>query len=778
MSADIDTAFGHPADLGSHADPDHQTGPGQHTDLDRRTDLGHHTDPGHPVDFDHHSNDANADPVAYYARFRATCPVGRSDAHGGFHYTTRYADVARIARDDETFSSARSGHGGEGVGIVIPKGPGLEQYPIELDPPRATEYRQLINPLLTPEAVERLVPMIERHAARIVDDFIELGSCDFVRDLTNPLPAAVTLDWLGFPEEDWAKLAGPIHDIFAAPAGSDRAARGAAGLAYMDQRIRELITERRTAPRADAISALVAGGRPDGEPFGDDELVSVIGLLIAGGVDTTTSLTGSTLVHLARHPEQRRRLVESPDLLDTATEEFLRAFAPSQSMARTVTQDVEVGGCPMRAGDRVLIPWVAANHDPAVFPDPEEVRLDRDTTRHLSFGIGSHRCAGAHLARAMFRAMMTQILTRLPDYRVIEEGLVPYDTRGNQSGWDAIPALFPPASRADGAAVQRVRALTTPTPLRVTGVRVAADDVVAVDLGLPDGSDLPAWRPGAHIELRLPSGRLRQYSLCGDPADPTTWRIGVLREPGGRGGSVELHDLARPGATFTVRGPRNHFPLVPAPSYLFLAGGIGVTPILAGVREAAAQGTPFTVVYGGRTRSTMAFADELAAVAGDALTLLPQDEAGLPDLPRLLGGLAADTAVYACGPAPMLAAVERECARLDLADRLHLERFAAGDELETAFAAEANQPFTVQLARTGATLAVPADRRLIEVLRDAVDGLSYDCEKGYCGACETRVLAGTPEHRDSVLSEEEREAGRTMMICVGRCRGDRLVLDL
>uniref|UniRef100_UPI0015F0CB20 PDR/VanB family oxidoreductase n=1 Tax=Streptomyces shenzhenensis TaxID=943815 RepID=UPI0015F0CB20 len=266
----------------------------------------------------------------------------------------------------------------------------------------------------------------------------------------------------------------------------------------------------------------------------------------------------------------------------------------------------------------------------------------------------------------------------------------------------------------------------------------------------------------------------------GDPADAATWRIGVLHEPAGRGGSAELHELARPGATFAVRGPRNHFPLVDAPSYLFVAGGIGVTPILAMVREAAERGTPFSVVYGGRTRATMAFADDLAAVAGDALTLLPQDESGLPDLPRLLGGLAEDTAVYACGPAPMLAAIERECVRIGpgLSERLHLERFTAGDDLETAFDAAANRPFEVRLARTGRTLTVPADRRLIEVVRDAVSGLSYDCEKGYCGACETRVLAGTPEHRDSVLGEAEREAGRTMMICVGRCQGERLVLDL
>jgi cytochrome P450/ferredoxin-NADP reductase len=726
--------------------------------------------------FDHHSAAANEDPVAYYAAFREQCPVGRTDAHGGFFYTTQYADIARIARDDDTFSSAREVAGGEGTAIVIPRGAGLEQYPIELDPPRSGEYRDLVNPLLTPDAVERLVPMIARHAARIVDEFVEFGSCDFVRDLTNPLPAAVTLDWLGFPEQDWPKLAGPIHDIFAAVAGSVRAMRGAAGLAYMDQRIRELIRDRREAPREDAVSVLVAARRADGSVFTEDELVSVIGLLIAGGVDTTTSLTGSVLVHLSRHPEQRRQLIESPDLLDSATEEFLRVFAPSQSMARTLRADAEVGGCPMHKGDRVLIPWVAANHDPAVFSDPAQVRLDRDASRHLSFGIGTHRCAGAHLARAMFREMLTQVLTRIPDFRVLDEGLVAYPTRGNQSGWDAIPAVFTPALRIGDSGVTLAQRDVT-VPLTVTDVLDVADEVVAVRLACADGKPLPAWTPGSHLELRLPSGRLRQYSLCGDPADKAGWRIAVLREQAGRGGSMELHGLAAAGATFPVRGPRNHFPLVDAPDYLFLAGGIGVTPILAMVRAVAARGGRLRVVYGGRTISSMAFIDELADAAHDRLTLLPQDELGLPDIDALLTSIGPDTAVYCCGPAPMIAAVERACAERGVGDRLHVERFTAGDDLEVAFDPAQNTAFEVHLARSGITLRVPPDQRLIEVIRGAVRGLSYDCEKGYCGACETRVLAGVPEHRDSVLTEEERLAGRTMMICVGRCRSERLVLD-
>jgi cytochrome P450/ferredoxin-NADP reductase len=734
-----------------------------------------------PESFDHHSDLANADPIAYYARFRNECPVGKTDAHGGFTYTTRYADIVRIARDDATFSSAREYAAGEGTVIVIPRGAGLEQFPIELDPPRATDYRDLINPLLTPTAVDQLLPMIARHTTRVIDAFIANGSCDFVDDLTNPLPAAVTLDWLGFPESDWEPLAGPIHDIFAAVAGSERAIRGGMGLGHMDQRIRELIRLRQAEPAEDAVSVLVGSRRPDGSEFSEDELVSVIGLLIAGGVDTTTSLTGSTLIHLARHPDQRQRLIDSPDLLETATEEFLRAFAPSQSMARTLTRDAEISGCPVHTGDRVLIPWVAANHDPAVFPDPEQVRLDRDASRHLSFGIGSHRCAGAHLARAMFREMMTQILTRLPDYQIGEAGLEAYPTSGNQAGWDHIPATFTPGvvlgstSRSGSAQEWSSRAAVSLTIAEIDGV---AGEVVAVSLVHPDGEELPAWRPGAHLEVRLPSGRIRQYSLCGDPAETTRYRIAVLREPAGRGGSTELHELAQAGATLTVHGIRNRFPLLDAQEYLLIAGGIGVTPILAMARELAGSKARFRVVYGGRSRTSMAFTEELEELAGAALTLLPEDESGRPDLTALLAEAPAGTAIYCCGPPPMIAAAEAAAASLGLENQLHVERFAAGDDLELAFDAADNTAFDVVLARSGTTLHVPADRRLIEVLREAVPGLTYDCEKGYCGACETRVLAGTPEHRDSLLTETERAEGGSMMICVGRCRTDRLVLDL
>lgn len=730
------------------------------------------------VDFDHHAPEFSADPVCGYRELRDKSPVAWTDAYGGYWVTTRYSDIARIARDDATFSSARGETGGEGTAIVIPRGPGLVQFPIELDPPEATIYRELINPLLTRPAADALAPMVAAHTTAVIDEFIEAGSADLVTDLTNPVPTAVTLDWLGFPRQDWKRLAGPIHDIFAAAPGSERGRRGGEALGYMAERIYQLVAERRETPTTDALSWLVAQVKPNGEPFTDDELLSVVFLLIAGGVDTTTSLTGSTLVHLAANPADRARLKREPALLATATEEFLRAFAPSQSMARTALKDTTVGGCPVARGERVLIPWVAANHDPEMFPDPERVILDRDPRAHLSFGIGTHRCAGAHLARVMFREMVSQVLDRLPDYRVDTAGLVPYESRGNQSGWDAIPVTFTPGRRRGTATVGNPTGLETRV-LRLDRVDAVADRVVALRL-VGDGP-LPGWEPGAHLDVILPSGKVRQYSLCGDPAErggapaePGAYTIGVLREVAGRGGSAEVHDVLRAGGTIRVRGPRNHFPLVDAERYLFIAGGIGITPITAMVRAVDERGADWRLVYGGRTRASMAFADQLAERYGDRVELVPSDELGRLDLTAILAGSRAGAAVYCCGPEGLIAAAERQAGGLDL----HVERFTGGGADRVAPIPPGARSFEVELARSGETVRVGPEQTVLEAVRNVVPGIPYDCEEGYCGSCETRVLGGAPEHRDSILSVAERSAGETLMICVSRCASARLTLDL
>ncbi|MFD7135550.1 PDR/VanB family oxidoreductase [Streptomyces sp. NPDC059894] len=305
--------------------------------------------------------------------------------------------------------------------------------------------------------------------------------------------------------------------------------------------------------------------------------------------------------------------------------------------------------------------------------------------------------------------------------------------------------------------------------LVVAGAVPAADGVRALTLRRPSGGPLPAWEPGAHVDLLLGPGLERQFSLCGDPADRSVWRIAVLREPSGRGGSAYVHEHMAPGDLVRVRGPRNRFALRPAPGYRFVAGGIGITPLLPMLAAAEAAGADWRLLYGGRTRGSMAFTAELARY-GDRVTLAPQDETGLPDLDSALAGLPEGTLVYCCGPGPLLDAVAERCPP----GALYTERFRP----EEGRGGGTEAGFEVELARSGRTLAVPAGVSVLDAVRAAGVEVLFSCAEGTCGTCETDVLEGTPEHRDSVLTPAEREAGETMMICVSRCRGRRLVLDL
>ncbi len=308
--------------------------------------------------------------------------------------------------------------------------------------------------------------------------------------------------------------------------------------------------------------------------------------------------------------------------------------------------------------------------------------------------------------------------------------------------------------------------------LVVTAREQVARDVVALTLGRPDGGDVPQWTPGAHLDLLLGPDLVRQYSLCGDPADRSGLRIAVQREPDGRGGSRQVHDRLTPSATVTVRGPRNNFALVAAARYLFIAGGVGITPISPMVAAADAAGTDWRLVYGGRSRATMAFADALREKYGDRVTLCPQDETGLLDLPGLLGRPEAGMLVYCCGPEALIAAVEQHCHGWP-PGCLHVERFtpvSAVDGVDTTV--------EVELSISGRTLTVPPGTPILQAVEEAGEQVLSSCREGTCGTCETTVLAGVPDHRDSLLTEEERAAGDTMMICVSRARTPRLVLEL
>jgi ferredoxin-NADP reductase len=306
----------------------------------------------------------------------------------------------------------------------------------------------------------------------------------------------------------------------------------------------------------------------------------------------------------------------------------------------------------------------------------------------------------------------------------------------------------------------------------VDATRVAADDVVELRLTSAGAESLPTWAAGAHIDLVLGDDMVRQYSLCGDPEDRDSWQVAVLREPDGRGGSAAVHDRVRPGDRLRVRGPRNHFELVPAAAYLLIAGGIGLTPLLAMARTLERQGANWQMLYGGRRRASMAYLAELARF-GDRVTVQPEDENGLLDLDAWLSTPRPDTAVYCCGPEPLLEAVELRCTGWPVG-ALHIERFHARPGALDG----PDEAFEVVLDASGLTVTVDAGQSIVDAVAAVGVDVPTSCREGTCGTCETVVLEGEPDHRDSFLSPSERAANETMLVCCSRSHGPRLVLDL
>lgn len=313
-----------------------------------------------------------------------------------------------------------------------------------------------------------------------------------------------------------------------------------------------------------------------------------------------------------------------------------------------------------------------------------------------------------------------------------------------------------------------------PRQLRVAQMTWEAEGVLSVRFTDPTGGALPGWEPGAHLAVHLPEGIVREFSLCSDPTDHSGWSVAVLREPSSRGGSAYVHLELRVGDLVDVAGPRNNFRLEDAPRYQLVAGGIGITPILAMARELQARGADWSMLYAGRSGHTMAFVDELTALAPDRVRIHADDEAGGPPvLTEVLDGLEPSTLVYCCGPEPLLNGVQEA---LGDTDTLRLERFKAPEPV--APPPGGDQPFDIVCAGSGQRITVPAGQTALATLEAAGMDVPSSCTEGICGTCETKVLAGAVDHRDFLLSESEKEAGNTMFICVSRALGTELTLDI
>ncbi|MFH5823181.1 cytochrome P450 [Georgenia sp. AZ-5] len=730
--------------------------------------------------FDVMSDAYYRDPAAHLAEVRDATPVFWFEALHGWAVTRR-EDALMVLGDWQTFSSA-----GNTAADVPEKY--RDVYPPELvsnmilaqDPPRHTDTRRIAQRGFLKERIDRLQPEIEARAHRIIDRFEANGSGNLIADYCLELTTQTIMALLDLDYDKEGMLRQLRDDLFAVIASAHEEMPDDVRLALWDRfvaanmELRKIIEARRHSDADDLISVMSSAKNDDGSWAMDTARIGLhISEFAAAGTDTTAQAMANAVIFLAQHPDALQDALAEPDLWPRVFEETVRRRVSSTFTSRRATRDVTIAGVHIPAGDMIHVALTSANTDPEHYDRPFEFDIHRsDPTDHLAFSTGRHTCLGNPLARVQGATGLKVLFERLPSLRPVDADEL-----------DFLRMALLPVRRTlsvtwDVRDIERQKERTVRTlNLRVLARREAADGVVEITLGHPDGGELPRWKAGAHIDVHVPAGEaeplVRQYSLCEDPAERRTYRIGVLREVAGRGGSAAIHDSVDVGATITVSWPRNNFRLTPAPRYLFIAGGIGITPILAMIREAERSGADWELVYGGRSRSSMAFLDELSAY-GDRVRIVPQDESGLLDLATLLEIVRGDTLVYCCGPEPLLRAVEERTAHWPK-DSLRLERFAP----KVIERSHPDTPFEVEFAASGVRVQVGAEESILDAAARAGLPVISSCRNGTCGTCETRIVAGRADHRDSILTGAEQDANATMMTCVSRAAPGcaRLVLD-
>lgn len=713
------------------------------------------------VDWDPLDSEHEREPFKMHARLREHAPLAFSDRFDGFWTLTRYVDVVEATENPALFISGEKTTIPDSTGPQRPPRP-----PLETDPPVHSAYRALLSRYFSPSRIRSLEPGIRRIARDLVGAAVAKGQAECVSDITFPMPAQVLCSFLGIPAQDAPKIKSMATDVLEAGVHGNQQAHKEANDAIYAY-IETLIEQRKRTPldpATDVTTGLLEGA-VDGRPLTEDQVTSVLRLLLQAGHGTTSNGLGSIIGFLGRRTDIQYQLRQDSSLIPQAVEEILRLWSPTRLMARTTTSEFRMHDRKVPNRAKVALMFSAANRDPEVFDNPDEFVLGRSPNRHVAFGNGIHACIGAPLARAELRIAIEELLAATESFKLVDE--IEY------AGWPHIgPSRLQVAFKPVQLPQHPVGPLKTDArELQIVSRKALGERTIELTLAAEDAGVLPNWEPGAHIELHLPNGLNRQFSLCGRAEDRATWTVAIQSEADGRGGTSFLHEAATEGRWLQASGPRNHFPLEEAERYVLFAAGIGVTPILSMARHLSANGKNFTFHYIGKDRREMVYLDELEKTVDDLR--IHETRKGRPELKDLLDQVSQDTAVYACGPENFLLALETCCDETEL--DLHVEWFSPKPQ---DVADGAMESFSVRLASTGSLIEVQPGQSIIDACGDAGVAISGSCFEGTCGSCETRVLSGTPAHRDSLLSKEQRGANNVMMPCVSRSHSETLTLDV
>jgi cytochrome P450/ferredoxin-NADP reductase len=713
----------------------------------------------------------------------------------------RWSDCDAVLRDFRSFSAAFP------LGKPIP---GAEAETtlttmIREDPPKHTRVRSLVQQAFTPERVKAMEPHILGVARGMIDQIMARGNqCDFVRDFTLPFPSTVLSELLGIDPsmvetfKRWAESTlgqNTAHEIQDEAARQQRFAEIARDAKEFEAYVKVQIEERRRAPGQDMITHLVQAAE-GGDRLTMEEVVKLTRLFIVAGNHTTTQAMGLTLHLLMSHPEQMRILGDDLSLAANAFEESIRYLCSFTMVTRKAVREVELAGVTVPVGCWIAPILASANHDEAVFENPDLFDIRRKIPRLMAFGSGNHQCIGQPLARLEAQLAFEEWFSRVSSFAANGEP-VPHPALSNR-GFDNLPVRFKrrqakvvtaalpiESAVSQVATAEKLAAMSDrelgldkrPTMIvKVQWVRDASSTVKLFKLIHPTGGLLPRFTAGSHIVIHMrDAGKVyrNSYSLLNAGiGERLTYFIAVQLARESKGGSKYLHERVERGTELTVSVPANYFPPAEhAAKHLLIAGGIGITPLIAHRFYLKQRGEPIELHYAFRNGETAAFDDELG-FENDPTTHLYDESLGQRlDIPALIRRQPMGTHLYTCGPEGFMdAAIEAAEALGWPEETIHVERFGAGPR-------KGDLPFEVLCKCSGKMIEVGADEMLIDSLERAGYEIPFACRAGSCGSCETRVLDGEVIHRDSVLTTAERAEGKKMMVCVSRGKGT-LTLDI
>lgn len=747
------------------------------------------------AEFDPFEDAYQQDPPEYVRWAREQEPIFYSPKLG-YWVVTRYEDIKAIFRDNITFSPSIALEkitptSQEANEVLASYNYAMNRTLVNEDEPAHMARRRVLMEPFTPEALKHHEPMVRQVTRDYVDRFINDGKADLVDQMLWEVPLTIALHFLGVPEEDMDTLRqySIAHTVNTwgrpKPEEQIKVAHAVGNFWQLAGKILDKMRKDPSGPGWMRYGIRKQAEYPD--VVTDSYLHSMMMAGIVAAHETTANATANAVKLLLQHPSAWREICEDPSLIPNAVEECIRFNGSVAAWRRIATKDTRIGGIDISAGTRLLIVMSSANHDERHFEDPDLFDIRRDnSSEHLTFGYGSHQCMGKNLARMELQIFLEELTKRLPHMRLTAQKFtyVPNTSfRGPEHLWvEWDPKLNPERAQPGILAQNAVVRIGEPSrhsisrTVVVDDVRQVASDIIRLRLKSPDGSAMPRWTPGSHIDVECGTPDLsRQYSLCGDPADSSVLEIAVLKDPDSRGGSRWLHENIQRGDKLKIRGPRNHFRFDESTKKaIFIAGGIGITPVATMARRARELGIDYELHYSGRSRDTMAYLDELSQLHGARLHVYAKDEGRRNDFSQLLGQPQAETQVYACGPVRMLEALEACCEKWP-EDALRIEHFQS---TRGTLDPEKEHAFEVELKDSGLVVQVPADQTLLTALRSANIDIQSDCGEGLCGSCEVKVLSGKVDHRDVVLTRSEREANNKMMACCSRAAGMKLILEL